>query len=72
MLSDDAVIRWIAGDEPLLHRPVQAVMEHCVDAPDVGATEAWILLLLRFTYPAVFFEVVVQHFGWCGLSACSA
>ena len=35
-------------------------MEHCVDAPDVGATEAGILLLLRFTYPAVVFEVVVQ------------
>lgn len=53
-LWDDAVIRWIAGDEPLLHRPVQAVMEHCVDTPDVGAAEAGILRLHPLAHRVLF------------------
>ena len=44
-LWDDAVLAGIAGDESLLHRPVQSDVEHQVDAANSGGTESVALVL---------------------------
>lgn len=38
--GDDAVLGGVAEDQPLLHRPVQGVVEHHVDAPDGGVAQS--------------------------------
>ena len=58
--GDDTLVCWIAWDEPFLHRTAQAAVKHRVDTPDIGAAEAGVLCLLRFTDAPMVFEVIIQ------------
>ena len=59
-LRDDAVLGGVAEDEPLLHSPVQGVVEHHVDATDSGAAESRLLAFLGFAKPTIFHQVFVE------------
>ena len=44
-LGHDAVLGGVAGDQPLLHRPVKRTVEHQVDAAHGGGAQSLVLVL---------------------------
>ena len=59
-LWNDTVLGGIAQDQPLLHRPVQGIVKHHVDAPDGTVAQSRLLAPLGFSKSPVLLEVLVH------------
>ncbi len=59
-LGGNAVISGVAGDEPLLHRPLKGAVEHEVDAADGGAAETGIAVTAFCVHPAMLHQIFVH------------
>ena len=58
-LGGNAVISGVAGDEPLLHRPLKGAVEHEVDAADGGTAQTGALILPNVD-PSTLHQVFVE------------
>ena len=59
-LGGNAVVSWIAGDEPLLHCPFECAVEHEVDAADCGAAETGIAVAAPMVDTAMLHQILVE------------
>ena len=58
-LWGNAVISGVAGDEPLLYRPLERAVKHQVDAAYCGAAQAGVAVSTPLVHPAMLHQIFV-------------